>query len=597
MAPSVLLWRLLQISHGYRPRLLTRLLIRYFLVVWLANQGVTSPAQMNIPCHSVKTQDETPPPELPPPQRITGIGNVHLQITATPEAQLWFDQGLNLLHDFWDYESARAFEQSVRIDPQCAMCYWGLYKAESFYHSTAKGYAGQALAEAIRLKHYASEREQLYIDATAAQEPASKNANAGAPSEQALDLWRKLVRKYPKDTQARIFLAQQVDHEECVAILQGVLKENPNDSAANHYYIHALEGTEHPEQALHSAQILPSLAPSSGHVVHMPGHIYFRVGDYAAAEHAFTASIAVDERYMTEQHVAPDNDWNYVHNIMYAVANLMEEGKLNDANKLSAKLTLARGKLDSTLYIYSTRDSMTRLDPTLPVALRLADWARVIELLKTTDIPAARPNLGFLARQLMTFAIGMRAIEDHDLAKAVQSSTRFDAELWRSSQDLKLPPTMQTTVAPKAPKLQVMPDALLQPLMNTLSIMSLELRASALAGQGKTMEAKNLFVRAAQQETALGYHEPPNYIRPVHETEGAAMAAIGDWAEAKDSYQRALAQRPRSGFALYGIATVSEKSGDGQAAAKEFGNFLAAWKDADPTLAQVIHAQTYLAQH
>ena len=78
---------------------------------------------------------------------MTGIGNAHMQITATPEAQMWFNQGLNLLHDFWDYESARAFEQSVRVDPQCAMCYWGLYKAESFYHSTAQGYAGRGAGQ------------------------------------------------------------------------------------------------------------------------------------------------------------------------------------------------------------------------------------------------------------------------------------------------------------------------------------------------------------------------------------------------------------------------------------------------------------------
>lgn len=87
---------------------------------------------MNMASMGMETQDETPPGALPVPLKMTGIGNVHMRITATPEAQMWFNQGLNLLHDFWDYESARAFEQSVRVDPQCAMCYWGLYKAESF---------------------------------------------------------------------------------------------------------------------------------------------------------------------------------------------------------------------------------------------------------------------------------------------------------------------------------------------------------------------------------------------------------------------------------------------------------------------------------
>src|SRR5581483_7544567 len=109
------------------------------------------------------------------------------------------------------------------------------------------------------------------------------------------------------------------DHTECVAILQSILKDEPDNSAANHYYIHALEGSEHPEQALHSAEVIASLAPASGHIVHMPGHIFFRIGDYARAEQAFVASMHVDEQYMHEQHVSPDNDWNYVHNLMYAI--------------------------------------------------------------------------------------------------------------------------------------------------------------------------------------------------------------------------------------------------------------------------------------
>ena len=127
-------------------------------------------AQMNMAGHVMETQDEIPPEKLPPPIRMSGIGNSHLKITATPEAQIWFDQGLNLLHDFWDYESARAFEQGVRVDPQCAMCYWGLYKAESFYHSTAQGLAGRALAKAFALREHVSEHERLYIDAANAHD-------------------------------------------------------------------------------------------------------------------------------------------------------------------------------------------------------------------------------------------------------------------------------------------------------------------------------------------------------------------------------------------------------------------------------------------
>ena len=303
------------------------------------------------------TQEQTPPDKLPAPKKMSGIGTVQMKITATLEAEMWFNQGLNLLHDFWDYESARAFEQAIRVDPRCAMCYWGLYEAESFYHGTAPGYADPALDKALSIKHQVSKRERLYIEATAASRDARKNAQSGSNSSREVRLWRKLVEKYPKDTEALLFLAQHTDRSESLAILQSVLKDDPENSAAHHYYIHALEASEHPEQALHSAEVLPSLAPASGHMVHMPGHIFFRIGEYGRAERAFAASMQIDERYMREQKVQPDYDWNYVHNLMYAVANLLEEGKLKEATALSAKLTGARGQLENTLYPWSPRDS------------------------------------------------------------------------------------------------------------------------------------------------------------------------------------------------------------------------------------------------
>src|SRR5262249_38995957 len=153
----------------------------------------------------------------------------------------------------------------------------------------------------------------------------------------------------PNDVQARIFLAN-AGGTDSLEVLEGVLKDYPDDSAANHYYIHRLEASDHPEKALRSAEILGRLAPASRHMVHMPGHIFFRIGDYGRAEKAFADSLEVDERYMREQHVDADNDWNYVHNLMYFVADLIEEGKFEKATRISSKITGARGSLESTLY-------------------------------------------------------------------------------------------------------------------------------------------------------------------------------------------------------------------------------------------------------
>ncbi len=574
-------------------------LVRLAMSALVTLLPLSSPAQMDMSVHAMgATQSQTPPSDLPAPVKMTAIGNSHMAITAKREAQMWFDQGLNLLHDYWDYESALAFEQSIRADPLCAICYWGLYQAESFYHGLAQGYAAPALAKAVELKSHAGKRERLFIEATAASVEARESPKPGPLFAKANRIWHRLGKDYPKDIQAQLFLAENADQREKLAILEAILKDDPNNSAANHYYIHALEAGPHPEKALRSAEILGSLAPASGHMVHMPGHIFSRMGDYARAEQAFAASTEVDERYMRDRHVTPDNDWNYVHNLMYAIENLMEEGKLNQATALSEKLTGARGELESTLYTYSTRDSISRLNPRLPVALRTADWPLVAELVKARSAQEKLPNLEFLARQLTTMATGMMALEAHHLANAEGCSANFDAELWRMSRESK---SMGAQAIPEPtrlaaqPTLQVMPDALLAPLMSVLSIMSLELRASLLAAQGHASESHALFSRAALAEKALGYREPPTYIRPVGETEAAAMLTINDWMDARAAYEQALAERPRSGFALYGIALTSERSGDSVAAAKQYADFLDAWKDADPMLAQVMHAREYIA--
>jgi hypothetical protein len=576
-------------------------------------------AQTAMTCHSMDTREEVPPEQLPPPQKLTGIGNAHIRITATPEAQMWFDQGLNLLHDFWDYESVRAFEQSVRVDPQCAMCYWGIYQAEKFRHSNSKYYADQALNKAVSLKGHASKSERLYIDASVAAEADEKSEKEDkkAGDSKEVQLYRKLVKQDPKDMQARIFLAEAVgdgydDNDqpragqtEALAIFQAILKEDPENSAANHYWIHAVEASQHPEQALHSAEILGRLAPTSGHMVHMPGHIFYRTGDYARAKESFAASMRADEQYMQAQHVQVDDDWNYVHNLMYAIANLMEAGELSEATALSGKAREARGQLENTLYPWSPRDAMSRLDPRLPVALRAADWATVLELLKSVDAPAALPNLQFLAGQLTQFALGMQALDAHDLSRAEAVSAQFDADLWRLSNRLKDEADAKSKEKNKdekkpdaaPPKLQLMPDAMPKPLLSNLSIMSLELRAGLLLAKKQNEEAKKLYVRAARKEKALGYHEPPAYVRPVGETEAAAYMTASDWAAAKAAYEEALVERPRSGFPLFGIAKASEQAGDTTAAATEYAEFLAAWKSADSGLPQLAHARDYLAAH
>jgi tetratricopeptide (TPR) repeat protein len=593
----------------FRPAAARRIALIATVIITNALCAAVASAQATA-CHSGIQMKALPAPEsLPVPVKMSGIGNSHLTITAAPEAQAWFNQGLTLLHDFWDYESERAFEQGVRVDPKCAMCYWGLYQALMFRNGETNAYTAQALANAVRLKPHVSKHEQLYIDAAAASDAAVNVAKSEEDPDNTKEIaiWRQIVKQYPSDLQAKLFLAGTLrdgydddgnpkkGQKEQIALIQEVLKAAPDDSAANHYWIHAVEASPHPEQAIQSAALLASLAPGSGHMVHMPGHIYYRVGDYAQAEHWFAASTSVEERYQREQQVSVDNDWNYVHNLMYSIANLMEEGKMQQATALSAKLSHARGEFGPTLYTQSPRDGMSRLDPLLPVALRTGDWNAVLRMVKDGKPDAKLENLAFLASQMKEFAAGMQAAEAGDVAAAQAASQTLDADLWRISQRVHDEP------APKKPALTapamavVMPDAKAGPLLSNLSVMSLELRATILVGEKHLPEAKTLFDQAAHEEKKLGYAEPPRYVRPVGETEGAALLRAGDPAGAHTAYAAALKDRPNSGFSLYGMAEASEAAGNTAVARQEYTRFLAAWKDSDADRSELTHARAYVA--
>lgn len=560
--------------------------------------------------HDMADMQAVPPPEqLPAPVHMTGIGNSHIEIKASAEVQAWFDQGLSLLHDFWDYESAKAFEQAIRLDPNCAMCYWGLAQAEGMRSGDKQAYSKKALEKAVALKGHAGGEGKLYIEA--AQAGA---AQKGDDHSAEIAILRTLVKKNPKDTQARIYLASAVGdgyddkgepkpgQKERIAILESVMRDAPNDSAAHHYWIHAMEPGNHPEQALKSAALLASLAPTSGHMVHMPGHIFYRVGNYAEAQHWFAASTAADERYMQEQHVPPDDDWNYVHNVMYAIANLMEQGKLTEANALSDHLSAARGKLSATLYIWSARDQVSRLSLRLPVAMRVGDWDAVIAMLSQSSLGEGEKttNLRFLANELSEYARGMKALDAGDFSAAQAASERMDAGLWRTDHDNEAKKADEDKDKAKKdeakkdepPMTAILPDAEPRPLMKCLSIASLELRAGVLVGQGKLDEAKKLYAQATTEEKKVGYHEPPFYIRPVGENEATALLRAKDYAGAKAAYEAALVERPNSGFGLYGLARVKELQGDAAGARESYSVFLKQWSTADASLPELSHARS-----
>lgn len=537
-----------------------------------------------------------PPPEpektvelskLPAPQHIAGIGASHIPITTkSPEAQQWFDQGLALMHCFWDYEALRAFEEAVRKDPNCAMCHWGLYRALDFSDKTDQ--ARQELAKAKDLSAKASDREQRYIRADA-DSIDKKGDEADHAFEKEIGA---LIERYPDDLEAKLMLATHPGHGYDEkgdprpgtlyqqAMLRDLLQDYPDNAAVNHYWIHAMEVTNRPERALQSGDILGALAPSSGHMVHMPGHIFYRVGDYERARQAFLKSLRVDQDYMAKQHVAPKDDWNYAHNISYLIADCAEEGRYTEALEHAHTLTgLANDpeRSDSpwfyVLQIGSTQDRL---------AIRFAKWDEVIK--HPMQFGVSEDKVSSWARGyrdgLVEYATGMKAIDENKLPDAKQEATLLDARLWGLSQE-------EVSDDDKPARDEV---------LKILGTASLELRGNLDFANGDVDGGRKLLDRADQSEKKLGYSEPPLYSRPALEVLGAACIRAGKFDEAREAFNTALARRPKSGWCLYGIAEAWDKQGKRDEAGNAYREFLQAWANADSDLPQIKAAQAYLAE-
>ncbi|HTU46292.1 MAG TPA: tetratricopeptide repeat protein [Bryobacteraceae bacterium] len=524
--------------------------------------------------------------KLPPPQVIEGIGHSHLEITTkSPQAQQWFDQGLALLHCFWDYESLRAFAEAARLDPDCAMCHWGLSQAIDF-RGGAPDQAKAELSKAKELSAKASDREQRLIRAFAeSEEKKGDEARQAFDKEMAI-----LVDRFPDDLEIRLIMAwhanggyQKGDPSPGAiysqAMLRNILHDHPENAAANHYWIHALEASSHPEWALESAEKLGALAPASGHMVHMPGHIFYRIGDYERARLIFLASKRVDEDYMARQHVSFHDDWNYAHNISYLIADCAEAGRYTEARENARSLTGLANNPDQSgnpwFYVFQIGSTEARL------AIRFADWDRVIA--NPMQFGVSDDKLSVWARGyrdgLIAYASGMKAADAGHFAEAETQSTLLQALLWRLSQE-----ELDDQNKPRRDQ-----------VLKILGTAALELRGNIASGQGDFAAARKLLERASQHEIEIGYSEPPQYSRPSLEVLGASCIRAGKFSEAREAYQKALLERPRSGFALYGIALAWDKQGDKKQAVKAYRDFLDVWSHADPDLPQIKLARNYLS--
>src|SRR6266404_11358 len=259
------------------------------------------------------------------PKLLPGLGDVHHPVsTKNSQAQQFFDQGLKLVFGFNHDEARRAFQRAGELDPKLAMAWWGValtlgpnYNLPVDPEREKAGY--DAVQHAVSLQENASDPERAYINALVVRYSNDPHVDLHSLDRAYKEAMGKLAARYPDDLDAVTLYAESAMNlnpwrlwtadgkpaegtEEIVATLESVLKRDPNHLGANHYYIHAVEASLHPERALPSAARLEKLAPAEGHLAHMPSHIYARVGDHSASARCNEVAMAADKRFLSETH-------------------------------------------------------------------------------------------------------------------------------------------------------------------------------------------------------------------------------------------------------------------------------------------------------
>jgi len=543
----------------------------------MAGMQMSAPMSMGLPLSPMPSiyAGEADKPGAPV---FKGLGVHHMAIsTKVPETQKFFDQGVNLLFGFNHAEAIRSFREAARLDPNCAMCWWGMSVALGSNINLpmppdAIAPAWQALQQAQARAPKASAREQAWIGALATRYSNDPKADRHALDEAYAAAMGKLWREHPDDLDAGTFYAEammdtqpwdywQADGAtpkghggEIVSTLETVLRQAPDHPGALHLYIHAVEASTTPERAEAPADRLLVLMPEAGHIVHMPSHIYYRVGRYADAARVNELAATVDEAYIAAckaQGFYPAG--YYGHNIHFLWTSAEMQGRYQtaigaarrlvkavDAVNLAAQLPLGE------LYVFT------------PVAtdLRFGKWK---EILAEPAPPKALP----LDTVVWTYARGFAHANTGDLKAARDDRAKLEA---LSHGDFS---RFEPFGVPAVP-------------MTKLSLALLDGEIARLSGDLPGAVAK--FRAAAELEAALPYTEPPYWHQPVSHLLGAALLQAKQPAEAEAVYRKSLHTYRDDGWALFGLAQALKAQGKDAEAAQAQAEFTKAWGMADTKL-------------
>lgn len=507
-----------------------------------------------------------------------GLGEYHFGITTTnADAQVYFDHGIRLLYGFNHDEAARYFRRAAELDPQAPMPYWGIaLSIGPNYNDTAVDAArAQATHDAVNNAEQraanASQRERDYVAALAKRYPSSEPAAdwLGFHREYS-EAMRAMAVKYPDDLDAATMFAESLmmlrpwqlwslEGEpaagtlELVAVLESVLRRDPNHPGANHFYIHAVEASRNLERAIPSAMRLMTLTPGAGHLVHMPGHIFLQTGDFDLAAETNVNASAADRAFIERTGatgVYPLMYWTHnIHFIAYARA---QQGRYEEAKAAAEEMVGNVGDGDLEMQMLEG----FRLYP-LMVDLRFHQWDTI---LATAEPARSRA----LSRAFWRYARAMALAGKGRARDAQAEQRRFERE--RQA----VPSEGQYLINNKAGDL--------------LALAAATLDAKILAARGLPNAAVDAWGRAVTLEAALQYDEPPAWFYTVRQSLGAALLRGGDYDGAEQEFRTALATRPRDGRLLYGLWQTLLAQGRDSEAALVQGQFASAWRGATTQL-------------
>jgi tetratricopeptide (TPR) repeat protein len=524
-------------------------------------------------CTSIQLSAAPSKSASPPPRLMAGLGDLHHPVTTrNARAQQFFDQGLKLVYGFNHDEARRCFEYAAKLDPKLAMAWWGValtlgpnYNLPVDPEREKAGY--DAVQRALALQDNTSEPERAYINALAFRYSNDPKADLHQLDVGYRDAMAKLVQQYPDDLDAATLYAESMMNlnpwklwshdgrpnegtEEILGVLESVLKRDPNHLGANHYYIHAVEASPHPERALPSAARLEKLAPAAGHLVHMPAHIHARVGDHSASVRANEVAARADEKFLTatrEQGVYPL--MYYSHNLHFLAYAACMNGNFDQAKAAAAKLVR---------HVAPGVKAMPTLEGFLPtpilVLLAFERWNDVLKL------PPPDSSL-LITNSIWHFA---RGVAYANLGKTELASQEQSA--W------------QSVVA------QIPADTIYDEQNKTGAVFKIHenLLSAALArSRHDDKTAIDFLKQAVAAEDALNYFEPPSWYPPVRPNFGRALLEAKQLEEAENVFRADLERNPRNGRSLAGLRDCLNAKGRKYDAEKVDQQFRAAWQPAE----------------